>query len=212
VCVCQRARACLPACAWVPGCVTVCMRERAYSLAYPACIAVRHIVTSFVVPLSLPYFSTMSRKQNDFRKKVTEYQIYVLIFSKEFVWNISRLRINQRDIVINVETSSHKVPVIFVRFYWNLNFLDRVSKKSQISNFINIRLIGVEPFHADRRAEGQTDGRMDMVKLIVAFRNFACAPRNLHRVNGGSRFLRLDQSARYHNTDDAATNQNWCSF
>ena len=90
LCVCQRARACLPAWAWVPGCVAVCMRERAYSLAYPACIAMRHIVTSFVVPLSLPYFSTVSRKQNDFRKKVTEHKMYVLIFSPEFVWNISR--------------------------------------------------------------------------------------------------------------------------
>ena len=39
-----------------------------------------------------------------------------------------------------------------------------------MSNFINIRPVGVEVFHAD--------GRTDMTKLIVAFRNFAHAPIN----------------------------------
>jgi len=34
--------------------------------------------------------------------------------------------------------------------------------------------MGAELFHAGRRAEGQTD----MTKLIVAFRNFANAPKN----------------------------------
>ena len=34
--------------------------------------------------------------------------------------------------------------------------------------------MGAELFHADRR----TDVRRDMTKLIVAFRNFANAPKN----------------------------------
>jgi len=34
--------------------------------------------------------------------------------------------------------------------------------------------VGTELFHADRR----TDGPTDMTKLIVAFRNFANAPKN----------------------------------
>jgi hypothetical protein len=34
--------------------------------------------------------------------------------------------------------------------------------------------VGAELFHAD----GRTDGRTDMTKLIVAFRNFAKAPKN----------------------------------
>ena len=50
-----------------------------------------------------------------------------------------------------------------------MNFLDRFSKKSQISGFIKIRPVGAELFHADRQT--------DMTKLIVAFRNFANAPK-----------------------------------
>jgi hypothetical protein len=42
------------------------------------------------------------------------------------------LRINQRDIVINVATSSCKVPVIIVGFEWTLNFLDTFSKTDYI--------------------------------------------------------------------------------
>jgi hypothetical protein len=38
--------------------------------------------------------------------------------------------------------------------------------------------VGAELFHAD----GRTDGQTDMTKLIVAFRNFANAPKNsLHK-------------------------------
>jgi len=40
---------------------------------------------------------------------------------------------------------------------------------------MKIRPLGAELFHADRRTNG--DGRIDMTKLIVAFRNFANAPK-----------------------------------
>ena len=48
-----------------------------------------------------------------------------------------------------------------------MKFLDRVSKKPQILNFIKIRAVGAELFHADRRT--------DMTKLIVTSRNIANA-------------------------------------
>jgi hypothetical protein len=41
-----------------------------------------------------------------------------------------------------------------------------------MSNFLKIRLLGVELFHVDGRTNGQTD----MTKLLVAFRNFTNAP------------------------------------
>ena len=53
-----------------------------------------------------------------------------------------------------------------------MNFLNKFSKDSQIPNFMKIRKIRAELF----RAGGRTDGRRDMPKLIVAFRNFAYAP------------------------------------
>jgi len=49
---------------------------------------------------------------------------------------------------------------------WKLNFPGRFSKNPQILNFMKVRQVGAELFHADRR----TDGR-DMKKLIVIFRN-----------------------------------------
>jgi hypothetical protein len=68
-----------------------------------------------------------------------------------------------------------------------LYFLDSIAKNIQISNFINIRLVGVEMFHANRWVGGQTGGRIEgrtdkwtdrgtgTMKLIIAFLNFAKA-------------------------------------
>jgi hypothetical protein len=58
-----------------------------------------------------------------------------------------------------------------------LNFLGGFSKNVQISNFITIRPEGAELFHAI----GQRDRQTDMTKL-VAFRNFANAPKNQREI------------------------------
>jgi len=60
-------------------------------------------------------------------------------------------------------------------------------QKRHISNFIPIRLVGAEMFHAEGWTDGQKDGRRDrqthtdtwtgMTKLVVAFRNFANVPK-----------------------------------
>jgi hypothetical protein len=41
---------------------------------------------------------------------------------------------------------------------------------------MKIRPVGAELFHAEGRTDGRTD--TDMSKLIIAFRNFAKAPKN----------------------------------
>ena len=58
------------------------------------------------------------------------------------------LRITERDTVINVKTSSCKVPVIFIGFF------DTFFKKAKILNLIKIRLVGAEFFHANGRKDG----------------------------------------------------------
>jgi hypothetical protein len=55
-----------------------------------------------------------------------------------------------------------------------LIFLDRFSENSQISNLIKIVPVAVELIDADEWTGGQTDN----TKLLVAFRNFANAPKN----------------------------------
>ena len=114
------------------------------------------------------FFYTLPHKRHDFRKKVMEHKMCGLLFCTTFVWHISHSKKNKQDMIINVHRSSCKVLVILVGFEWNFNFLDRFSKK-----YLNIK----------SRANPSIGGsncsmRTDMTKLIVAFRNFANAPRN----------------------------------
>ena len=53
----------------------------------------------------------------------------------------------------NVYWASCKVPVTPVRFQWNLNFLNRFSRNTQMSNFMKIPPVGTELFHTDGRTE-----------------------------------------------------------
>ena len=78
------------------------------------------------------------------------------------------LRRTRRDIIINVHMSICKVLVIIGLFKWKSNFLNRFSKNIHII-FNENPSSGAELFHAN--------GRTDMTKLIVAFRNFAFAPK-----------------------------------
>jgi len=60
-------------------------------------------------------------------------------------------------------------------------FYRHAFEKYQISNFTKLLLVGAELLHADRWTDGRTEGGMgghtDMTKVIVAFRNFANAPK-----------------------------------
>jgi hypothetical protein len=66
-----------------------------------------------------------------------------------------------------------KYPLFSSHFNETLVFLDRFSKNSHISNFLKIRPVGAELFHADGQTDGRTEKRTEKTQLIVAFRNFA---------------------------------------
>ena len=92
-----------------------------------------------------------------FGKKVTEKNIRVLIFSTILFKTLLILRRILWEIIVNVHRSSCKLPVILVRFQSNMNFLNRFSKNTQISNFTKIHPGGAELLQTD------------MTKLIVVF-------------------------------------------
>jgi hypothetical protein len=89
----------------------------------------------------------------------------VLIFSTTIYEGFLILRRNERDKIINMYRSSCKVPVIVVRFKWNLNFINLFSKNTQMANSMKIRPVGTELLHAD----GQTDRREESIIHISQF-------------------------------------------
>jgi len=112
-------------------------------------------------------FSTLSHKRHDVRKKFLNLKC-VFWMSVIFFLIFLFLRRNERDVIKNVCRSSRDVHVIFVKLQWILNFPDKVSKSTEITNFMKIR--PVEP-SCSIRMNGRTDGQTDKTKLIVAFRN-----------------------------------------
>jgi hypothetical protein len=93
--------------------ISVCARARV-ALHIQHARRMRRITLSSVAPLAPPYFLTLSHKRHGFRGGGGELLNikWVLIFSTPFIWNISHSNRIHRDIVINVKTSSCKVPVI----------------------------------------------------------------------------------------------------
>ena len=75
----------------------------------------RRIILLSVACLVLPHFSKLSYKRYDFREKVTEQKMCVLIFSATLSETFLIPKRIQRDIVTNVHRSSYKVHIILVR-------------------------------------------------------------------------------------------------
>ena len=152
-------------------CVSACVRECGYPGACACACKYVHVallilhatcmlqvVTSFVAPLSPPFFRHYLINGAIFGKTLLStksvFWFSLQLLSKTFLI----LRIIQRDIVINVKTSSCKVPVILERFWWNFNFLDRYSKKPK--HHISSKSVQWES-SCSMRTNGQKDGRTD---------------------------------------------------
>ena len=165
-----------------------CCRWKALSITQLECVFValgiqlamrmRHNVICGL-PRSTTYFHIISYTSR-FSTEVMENKMCVPIFSTTFSEIVFISRRSERDMIKNVHWSSCRVPFILVRLRWSLNFIESFSKNAQISNFMKIRPVRAELFHADRQTE-RDFGRTDMTKLIVAFRNFANVYKSVSR-------------------------------
>jgi hypothetical protein len=128
----------------------------------------RRIIVSCGLSGSAIFFRIISQTARFSEKRHPKRNVFsysLQILSKTFII----LRKIQRDTNTNVQSSSRNVTVILVWFHLNLAILGRFLKNTPTSDFMKIRPVGAQLFHAD--------GRTDVTKLIHAFRNFADAPK-----------------------------------
>ena len=113
---------------------------------------------------ALQYFSTFSHKRHDFSEKnVVERKIFVLSFSTTFAWNMFRskkkwARYDRKLLPYTLWSNTYiglhvKYPLFLSEFNETLNFATEFRKNIQKLNFMKIRPVGTELFHAD----GQRD-------------------------------------------------------
>ena len=148
---------------------------RVCSLRYPACNA--HVPQCHLWPASLdnifPHYLIKSRLKK--KKPFSEHKRCVLIFSTTFVWNIFHFKRkwtrydNKMNIGLRV-----KYP-LFLSNFNNLILSTDFGKKT-LKYQISWKPVPWKP-NCSMRKEGRTDRWTDMTKIIVAFRNFAKAPK-----------------------------------
>jgi hypothetical protein len=100
----------------------------------------------------------------------------VVIFSTNFVWALSHSK-KTRDMIKNVYWCTSYSCLILINLEFSRhNFKQFSNIKFHENTFSRSRVV----------TRGRTDGRTDMTKLTVAFRNFVKAPQN------GVRFFAAD--------------------
>jgi hypothetical protein len=83
----------------------------------------------------------------------------------------------------------------YLLFLSDLNFLDRLSKNSRISNFMKISLLGAELFHVGLWMDRKTG----VTKLMPAFCNYTYVPKTLKPcLWGGERAVNYLQIFIFH--------------
>jgi hypothetical protein len=163
-----------------------CCSGKATSVTYAECVFValgiqyemhvRHIVICGLFVSTNIFPRCLQKTRFSKRRKKKKNLKCVLWFSTQRLSETFLiLRRTERDMIKkNVYWSLCTLAVILVRFEWNLNFLDRFSKNTHISNFMEAKPSGGRVVPC-----GRTDKRADMTKLIVAFRNFANSPKSV---------------------------------
>jgi len=126
------------------------------------------ILSSVACP-ALQYFSTLSHKRCDFRKKkkVTEYKTCVWFSLQLLSETFLILRRNERD-MIKIYIGLHVKYPLFLSDFNETWIFGTIFEKSSNNKFHENPSSGCRVVPC---------GGADMTKLIVAFRNFANAPR-----------------------------------
>ena len=128
-----------------------------FSIQHAMCM--HHVILSSVACLVPQFFAHYLINGTIFKRKLLNIKC-VFWFSLQLLSEtFPILRRTERDMIKNVYWSSCKVPIIIVR----LNF-NRISKNTQISDFMKIHPVGAELFHVDRQT--------DMMNLIVTLGNY----------------------------------------
>jgi hypothetical protein len=99
---------------------------KAISITYSECVYValimqhakrmRRITLQTAACLAVSYFSEGSHNRHDLREEVIEHKMCVMIFSKILPENFLIVRRIKRDVIINVQWSSCKVPEFILKF------------------------------------------------------------------------------------------------
>jgi len=144
-----------------------CCCGKALSTIYSQCVSValiiqqaermRPIVLSSAAYLAGQYFSTLSHKRHDFRENVNEHTMCASIVSTTLSQTFLIVRRIGRDIIKKTHWSSFKVSVTTRQISTKFTFFGRISKNTQIPNFMKISPIEAKLFHADRRTDAMTD-------------------------------------------------------
>jgi len=119
-------------------------------------------------------FSTLSHKRKYFRKKVNESRTFVLIFSTNFIWNMSHseknsARYDRKCILVFMWRTRYSGPMLM-----NLEFYQQICEK-----YSNVKCHDNLSSGSRILPSEQTDGWPDMKMPIADFHNFANAPKIL---------------------------------
>jgi hypothetical protein len=159
--VCVRVRAC------VCLCVGMGARPRACVCARVA-VLIQHVTLRHICHFRLCVFQPLFHKRHKFQKKVTEYKMFVFVFSTTLNQNISHSKMNSARYCHKCENVFMQSTRYSFRILMKLEFSRRIFRRKKI---VNVKFLQNPSSGSRVVPTGQTD-----VKLIVVFRNFVNAP------------------------------------
>ena len=149
------------------------------SLFLPQLCGVQSIISSHVACPAVPCFSTLSHKRHDFRKECTEHEICVLIFSTDLSETFLIPRRTERNIGRKCKQLFMCSARNYCQILMDLEISRKIFEKSSNIKFHENPSSGRRVV-ACGRTDGHRDRQTDVMKLTVAFRNFANMPKRFN--------------------------------